>query len=75
MNTELLAYGINDIHTIYSHECKKENVCLINLYLITFIVFIILPWIAISTIISIFKKSPYTAFFKMGLFVGIMSLL
>ena len=77
MNTRILSEALLDMYTIYSHECNKNEKpeCMINMYMITIILVVLLPWTFISMIFCVVDKKIVRAFLNFSLFLLLLSLL
>ncbi len=76
MTTHILSAALLDMYTIYSHECKDEKPeCMINMYMITIILVVLLPWTFISMIFCVVDKKTVRAFLNFSLFLLLLSLL
>ena len=76
MNTRILSDALLDMYTIYSHECKNETPdCMINMYMITIILILLLPWTFISMIFCIVDKKIVRAFLNFSFFLFLLTLL
>ena len=76
MNTRILSEALLEMYTIYSNACKNETPdCMINMYMITIILIVLLPWTFISMIFCIVDKKIVRAFLNLSFFLFLLTLL